>query len=273
MKSTSDPTGWVAPVVAFTHALKALGHDISNRKHEPEVPYLAQVLSGAPTCLHLGASDGRHSFAILQAAPKARIYAFEPASFNIQTLRIGVKMRGLEGRITAIHAAVGETAGDMTLVTPQKKTGKRARAYAFISSGATDREDFDGIGHFQETVPVVRLDDCGFDHIDFIRMDIEGAEHAAMKGAMGILERDRPHALIEVHPVILRQRFDSSAEAFAALFRGLGYRFFALAGDGVEERQTLDTTGSYGDFFFIHPDRPLPPGQFRDLMARSGGSG
>ncbi len=34
---------------------------------------------------------------------------------------------------------------------------------------------------------------------DFIKMDIEGAEAAALKGADGILRRRKPHLIIEVH--------------------------------------------------------------------------
>ena len=156
--------------LAFTHALKALGRDLANRRHEPEVRFLSHVLSGAPTCLHLGASDGRHSFSILKAAPGARIYAFEPASFDIQALRIGLRMRGLTGRIIPVQAAVGEAA----------------------------------------------------------------------------------------------------AEAVAALYRGLGYRFFAVVGDEVEERQTLEPAGAHGDFFLIHPARSLPDGPFREAIGRPG---
>jgi FkbM family methyltransferase len=256
--------------LAFTHALKALGRDLANRRHEPEVRFLSHVLTGAPTCLHLGASDGRHSFSILKAAPGARIYAFEPASFDIQALQIGVKMRGLTGRIVPVQAAVGEAAAETVLVTPKKKSGKPARAFAFLSAGETDRADFQGIGHFKESVRVVRLDDYAFDRIDFIRMDIEGAEYAASKGAMGLLERDRPHMLIEIHSLLLKQRFNTSAEAVAALYRGLGYRFFAVVGDDVEERRTLEPAGAHGDFFLIHPARSLPDGPFREAIGRRG---
>ncbi|MDB5430975.1 MAG: hypothetical protein JWP35_2091 [Caulobacter sp.] len=256
-------------VVSFTHALKALGRDLMNAKHEPETRFLAQVLMDAPVCLHLGASDGRHSFAMIKAAPGARVYAFEPSSFSVAALRQGIALRGLKDRVIPIHAAVSDKPGTLELVTPQKSTGKKARAYAFVNShGDTDRADFTGIGHFTETVQVLRLDDLDYGRVDFMRMDIEGAEHAAMLGAAGILERDRPHILIEVHPIILEQRFGTSAEALAEMFRKLGYRFFALAGDTIEERQNFDLDRDYGDFFLIHPDRPLPPGVFKDLIGK-----
>ena len=61
------------------HAFRAWRRTRRWAKHEPETTYLADLLSGAPVCLHVGASDGRHSYVMTQVAPKATIYAFEPS--------------------------------------------------------------------------------------------------------------------------------------------------------------------------------------------------
>ncbi len=42
------------------HAFRAWRRNKRWAKHEPETPYLADLLSGSPICLHVGASDGRH---------------------------------------------------------------------------------------------------------------------------------------------------------------------------------------------------------------------
>ena len=52
------------------HAFRAWRRNLRWRKHEPETPYLADLLSGAPVCLHVGASDGRHSYVMTQVAPE-----------------------------------------------------------------------------------------------------------------------------------------------------------------------------------------------------------
>ena len=41
------------------HAFRAWRRNRMWAKHEPETPYLADLLSGSPVCLHVGASDGR----------------------------------------------------------------------------------------------------------------------------------------------------------------------------------------------------------------------
>lgn len=254
-------------VLALSFALKALGRDIANAEHEPEVAYLPQVIMPGSTCLHIGASDGRHAFAILRRIPGTTIHAFEPASFAMTVLRQGIAMRGCGRRIRTEKLAIGDTAGDLTLVTPRKKKGIPARSYAFLSrDGASTRADFDGSGHYEERVPVVRLDDLGLPPVDFIRMDIEGAEMDALRGGVKLLRQCLPHFLIEVHPVILKERFGTSSEELAAFFRGLGYRFFKLSEGEVVEVDSLELDQPYGDFFVIHPGRPLPDGVFRDRV-------
>ena len=61
-------------------------------------------------------------------------------------------------------------------------------------------------------VPVRPLDDIlaglGIDHVDYIKMDIEGAEREALKGAKNTLRRDKPVIMIDAYhrdddPVVL----------------------------------------------------------------------
>jgi hypothetical protein len=100
-------------------------------------------------------------------------------------------------------------------------------------------------------------------------MDIEGAEQKALEGAIGIIDRDRPHVLLEIHPVMLQARFGGSAEAVVDIFQSRGYRMFALNGDRLEERTTVVEDLPWKDYFFIHPARAarLPDGVFKARMA------
>ena len=123
-----------------------------------------------------------------------------------------------------------------------------------------------------QPTPVITLDDyCagqGLTEVDFIRMDIEGAELMALKGALTILDRDRPHVLLEIHPAMLQARFGASGEAVLDLFRDRGYRMFALNDGRLEERTTLVEGLPWKDYFFIHPTRAakLPDGVFKARM-------
>jgi FkbM family methyltransferase len=258
------------------HAFRAWRRNRRWAKHEPETPYLADLLTGSPVCLHVGASDGRHSYVMTQVAPKARIYAFEPSAFAFEVLTTCIAWHGVKDRVTAIHAAVAEKPGELLLVTPKKTSGRMGRAYAFVAETAPEgkaRPDLEDQGMSVQPTPVVTLDgycrDHGIERVDFIRMDIEGAEQKALEGALKILERDRPHVLIEIHPPMLEERFGGSAEAVLQIFKKRGYRMFALNGDRLEERISLVEDLPWKDYFFIHPARAhrLPDGVFKARMA------
>jgi FkbM family methyltransferase len=258
------------------HAFRAWRRNLRWSKHEPETPYLADLLSGAPVCLHVGASDGRHSYVMTQVAPDARIHAFEPSAFTYQVLKTCLSWHGIGGQVTAIHAAVSDKPGELILVTPKKMSGRMGRAYAYVAETAPNgaaRPDLEDRGMDLQPTPVVTLDDyCaqqGIERVDFIRMDIEGAEQRALEGARAILDRDRPHVLLEIHPAMLAARFGGSAEAVVDLFRARGYRMFALNGDRLEERTTVVPDLPWKDYFFIHPSRAarLPDGVFKARMA------
>jgi FkbM family methyltransferase len=266
----------MASLRVLSHAFRAWRRNLRWAKHEPETPYLADLLAGSPVCLHVGASDGRHAYVMTQVAPKARIYAFEPSAFTFQVLRTCLAWHRIAGKVTPIHAAVADKAGELLLVTPKKMSGRMGRAYAFVAEAAPAgpaRPDLQDQGADLQPTPVVTLDswcaEHGVERVDFIRMDIEGAEQKALEGARAILDRDQPHVLIEIHPTMLEARFGGSADAVVELFRARGYRMFALNGDRLEERTEVVPDLPWKDYFFIHPSRTalLPDGVFKARMA------
>jgi FkbM family methyltransferase len=266
----------MASLRVLAHAFRAWRRNLTWTKHDPETPYLADLLSGSPTCLHVGASYGRHSYVITQVAPEARVYAFEPSAFTYEVLKVCLAWHGIGDRVTPVHAGVSDRDGEMLLVTPKKLSGRMGLSYAYLADAAPSgpaRPDLDDMGSELQPTPVVTLDsfcqEQGIGRVDFIRMDIEGAELKALKGAQRILDRDRPHVLLEVHPAMLRARFGGSAEEVMSLFRRRGYRMFALEGDRLEEQRSIAPDVVWRDYFFVHPARAhrLPAGVFKARMA------
>src|SRR5690606_8097837 len=175
------------------HAFRAWRRNLRWAKHEPETPYIADLLSGAPVCLHVGASDGRHSYVMTKVAPRARIHAFEPSAFTYEVLKVCIAWHGIADRVTPVHAAVSDRPGEALLVTPRKTSGRMGRAYAYVAESPPEgavRPDLQDTGAEVQPTPVITLDDYCAEHdlnrIDFIRMDIEGAELRALKGAQGV---------------------------------------------------------------------------------------
>lgn len=266
----------MASLRVLGHAFRAWRRNRRWDKHEPETPYLADLLSGGPICLHVGASDGRHSYVMTQVAPQAQIHAFEPSAFSFEVLRTCLAWHGIGRQVTAVHAAVADRPGRLILVTPKKSTGRLGRNFAFVAERAPQgrlRPDMEDHGCEIEPTPVLTLDDyCrrqGLERVDFIRLDVEGAEQWALQGAQSILDRDRPHVLIEIHPLMLRARFGGSAEAVVEMFRSRGYRMFAVEADRLQEETCIGSQLRWKDYFFVHPCRAseLPDGVFKARMS------
>lgn len=258
------------------HAFRAWRRNLGWAKHDPETPYLADLLKGSPTCLHVGASYGRHTYVMTRVAPGARIHAFEPSAFTFEVLRTCLAWHGISDRVTPVRAAVADRPGEQLLVTPRKTSGRMAHTYAFLAESLPTpcgHPDLLEEGALVQPARVVTLDGyCqaeGLHKIDFIRMNIEGAELKALRGAEEILDRDRPHVLIEIDRDVLQGRFGGSAEAVLEIFRSRGYRMFALNGSRLEERTALAPDSPSKDYFFIHPWRAarLPDGVFKARMA------
>ena len=213
----------------LSHAFRAWRRNLQWRKHEPETPYLADLLSGAPVCLHVGASDGRHSYVMTQVAPKATIWAIEPSAFSYAVLKTTVAWHRIGDRVTPVHAAVGDRPGEMLLVTPRKLTGRMGRAYAFVAETTPDgeaRPDLQDAGLETQPTQVITLDDfCaerGIAQVDFIRMDIEGAELMALQGAERMLAAANPPVwLVEMNGLL--HEYGISEEVFCDWMKGRGY--------------------------------------------------
>ena len=80
----------------------------------------------------------------------------------------------------------------------------------------------------RKMVPALRGDDllAFWRAPDFIKMDVEGAELAALQGSRRILESVRPIFYIEVSP--------ENQDTVSGLFRDHDYQIFHLQGDGSE---------------------------------------
>jgi FkbM family methyltransferase len=88
-----------------------------------------------------------------------------------------------------------------------------------------------------ERVAVRRLDDVLAEHgvrrVDFLKLDVEGAELSVLYGAMKLLQREsRPAILVEVQDTRTQPWGYAAREIIQFLIR-MDYRCFAIAAKGV----------------------------------------
>lgn len=135
-----------------------------------------------------------------------QVHSFEPDPRNYRYLEENVRRHGF-AHVTLNPVALGEHRGEARF---------RLGADPTTSSAVLENETVEMC-----TVPVVSLDDYAakgaFTRVDAIKIDIEGAELAAVKGATKLIERFRP-ALI-----FIECDQHENAEPLTALLRAAGY--------------------------------------------------
>lgn len=110
-----------------------------------------------------------------------KCYCFEMEEANCSIARQNVRLMGCEDKVEIVHGGVA---------------GQDGYLY-FESNGASSKlVDYET----QDKVQVFSLDTY-FQNtkIDFIKMDIEGAELGALKGGMHVIKRDRPILAVSVY--------------------------------------------------------------------------
>lgn len=161
----------------------------------------------------LGAASGMFSLSICVRMPQAQVIAFEPSKRQRILLGRNVKRNGLAGRVIIEPFAAWNRAENMVF-----------RTHGAISSLKETGEHL-GILPFGETVSAISLDEWngkrGFQPVDLVKMDIEGAEIEALEGMRGTLTRFRPGMLVQAYHLRGGVRTYEHCEDF---LRSLNYR-------------------------------------------------
>lgn len=152
--------------------------------------FMTQRIKPGMRVVDAGANHGYYTvlFADLVGA-EGRVVAVEPNPVTASFLTRTVKVNGFDARVDIFEMAL--TAEDH----------QRLRFVAPVSEPKNARLVLEGEPDTVETIEVsgVRLDTLIADwpRVDFMKIDVEGAEEAMLAGAWGVVVRDRPDMLLE----------------------------------------------------------------------------
>lgn len=118
------------------------------------------------------------------AARFERVYAFEPAADTYACLV--ENMRTFEcANVETVHAAVGDWRG-------RASVGLEGNDKAIRAGNTGARAVQEGAD-----CPMMPIDDLALDDLDFLKLDVEGYEAAALRGARDTLRRCKPVVIFE----------------------------------------------------------------------------
>jgi len=177
----------------------------------------------------LGANLGQYTLLAAKCVGKqGQVHSFEPSHRMFRELEFNIKLNGFSDICILNSLAVCDTCGTAKL----SRYEEGAEVYA--SLGSQERQEATVIGY--EEVKTVRLDDYieeqRVDRVDFIKMDIEGAELLALRGAEKLLRRnDSPAILLEMADVNTDGFGYKAVETWDYL-ESLGYRLHCFDATG-----------------------------------------
>jgi FkbM family methyltransferase len=199
---------------------------------EPEYAFVRRYLKKGMVVLDVGANEGYYTLLASKCVgPSGRVIGFEPSPRERRRLRmnlwvnhcINVRVEGLaigsvEGRVN-FHVVEGAETGCNSLRPPDIQ-GKTRPVQVAVAT----------LDQFLRRNAIQR--------IDFIKMDIEGAELSALQGAAGLLRTlPRPLLLIEVFEIRTRP-WGYSAGDLVKMIVEAGYLLYRPIGNG--DLETLD---------------------------------
>ncbi|MFL5810839.1 MAG: FkbM family methyltransferase, partial [Flavisolibacter sp.] len=147
--------------------------------------------------LDIGANIGYYSLVAAGKAVNGHVYAFEPSSESYDQLQRNIAVNKL-ANITAFKRAVFNSSEERTLFISEKTNiGMGGLSTPVNFSGETEQVETIQIDQWIEMQKINK--------IDFIKIDIEGAEYDALKGMRKLLEKYRPTIFVEIFdPLLLR---------------------------------------------------------------------
>ncbi|WP_425438202.1 FkbM family methyltransferase [Natronorubrum halalkaliphilum] len=145
------------------------------------------------TVYDIGANIGIYALALASDAPDRRIVAFEPSPSTVSRLRANVRLNALEERISVRACGLGDETDERPFYVstyPELSGFDRESATRWEATVADVR-----------SVPIRRLDDLAAElpPPDVVKIDVEGAAPAVVRGARDTLERHGPIVFLESH--------------------------------------------------------------------------
>jgi FkbM family methyltransferase len=214
---------------------------------DPAVQLSRALIHQGDTVVDVGANIGLWTMgAARQAGQEGRLHAFEPVPENFTRLIANLNLNGFDlNRVQCQQLSLSDRSG---------------RTVFYLStngnSGMGALAQRDGVNRPIET-RLIALDDYCEKHsisrVDFIKIDVEGAELLVLRGAKGVLASAEAPAIVFEADDSLAASFGSSSSAVKTLLAEKGYEIFRYDGRRLEHVE-VNQKHRHEDLFAFKPD-------------------
>lgn len=220
---------------------------------EDDIGFFRAAILPGDTVFDVGANIGLISIPVgchLKALGSGELISFEPIPANYARLTANMKLNGLEKIARAYNVALGDHEGTLEISMETKHGAQTGNAIASDIVG--DQKDF-----IRNVCTLTQIDTLAAKEkiakVDFMKVDIEGAEMLFLKGAAGFITAHRPTIYGEFNSGLM-PKFGHSFLDVHAFFKARSYRAFVFA-SAMMPLEITDPSPSTGNAFFVAEEK------------------
>ncbi|MFC1462445.1 FkbM family methyltransferase [Verrucomicrobiota bacterium] len=220
---------------------------------KPELRFLMDYLKPGMIFLDIGSNAGIYTLAAATKFDDLQIVAVEPCQKTFELLQANIALNGLS--VQTIRTALSDESGQAELyVNVPRRDGLNALRKPLRNAARIAG---------QETVAVDTLDNMisglGIDHVDAMKVDVEGAELAVFKGGKQLLGNDNAPLILFESRACNTAAFDYHPREFFQYLESLGNSLFRLDETTATWMPYTGTGEEDGSFIATkHPEQIRP---------------
>ncbi len=205
---------------------KVISGNIIKNNYEPlEVSFVKKNVKDGDLAIDIGANIGFYSLLFSKCVgPSGHVIGFEPLPFLHEAAIRSVNENGYN-QCRIHNVALGAESGEAQLLYAPESPNWGG---AYLS--------FDGIKKENQSlvsVPIRPLSDfVGDERINFIKIDVEGAESIVLGSSRQVLKEHKPIIMSEIHKFQLKLVSNTTAREYISMIRELGYGCYPLLSGG-----------------------------------------
>jgi FkbM family methyltransferase len=195
----------------FNTSDREMGVRMALGLYEPEsVAVMKRIVKPGMRCIDAGAQTGFFTCLMASLVGEAgAVDAFEPMPASFSMLSRNVHENGWPDRVRLHRLAVSRAPSAIEVST-------LGRMFVVGSIESAVRTE----------IQAVRLDDVIHTRVDFIKLDIEGHEPAALEGMRQLIETSKPIIMSECNEYWLRHCSQTTSQEYCRRLESLGYDLY-----------------------------------------------
>lgn len=200
---------------------------------------LRNIIKNGFTCIDIGANQGEYTLWMAKlAGANGQVISFEPLTKMFKQLSENIALnKSMANRIIPIKKGLSDKESELPIYSVNADS-KYADNEGMPSLFPTSSKNT-----FVENILLstldIELNKLNIQKVDFIKVDVEGAELSVLKGAFNTLSKFKPILLIEFNEATFKAAGYTSIDIFNFLNQ-FGYKFYLIGTRGNISKCNID---------------------------------